>query len=697
MTSQADNLMKSLPPTPSLDSDGPHTTFDDQRATLKPTKHHDRVSEVPTVAEPPALAIGERERPKDPETEDLGWSENPKVPIPVVNGLNNEHLWILVRRFNKQVFHFRRITNLPPGVLDCNSATTNDSYSPDKLRSALERFYLTIVVGVASALKHIARIRSWTEASRTAWFCAAYFLAWYKDVLTPTILTLLLTLVMVPSSRTVLFPPAPLAAIDTSTGGVKKPLAGQLGSKDSITGAQEQFRGEAAEKEADHFVTGLSTIAVSVAVGKEGQGAGSSSPAEETNSTGEIVDAKVPNIVDIEGAVDAQRAASTADKPMKGDTGSKQAATSVQQTMWDNLGTLMSALIMIMDIWEMTGNALTSSPPFKSLPMRVRIASPIALLIVVSLVLPEFWVYKGITLGFGLAFFGQPIFDKLAQKHVLKYLDHWIPMWRQYLDIRNTILLGVPTDNQLTLTLLRLGETNKSPLPPPPIIVGLDKGASSPPPTVHPDDLPPEYSEQVQEVHAASETSTDALEDEDSPKTTRKSKGSKLLSLVKGTTKVGVDGVLGIEKAKAVVGSKEAKSKTGIVQPVEVVEKVQREDGPSVFRGKWKGTQGVLTVSTTATQPLVAFSKVGLKKDVDSPAETAVWSLLINDILEVRKVGGFGWKGKMIVGWSTGDRVIDGLEIIDVNGNVYYITALPRRDELFNRLVAIGNQRWESC
>lgn len=78
MTSQADNLMKSLPPTPSLDSDGPHTTFDDQRATLKPTKHHDRVSEVPTVAEPPALAIGERERSKDPETEDLGWSENPK-------------------------------------------------------------------------------------------------------------------------------------------------------------------------------------------------------------------------------------------------------------------------------------------------------------------------------------------------------------------------------------------------------------------------------------------------------------------------------------------------------------------------------------------------------------------------------------------------------------------------------------------
>ncbi|KAJ3794438.1 hypothetical protein GGU11DRAFT_730253 [Lentinula aff. detonsa] len=700
MALKEEALMKSLPPTPSLDSDNSHTSFDDQRAILKPTEHHNRVSEVPTVAESPALASGDRERPKDPETEDLGWSENPKVPIPVVQGLDNEHLWVLVRRFNKQVYHFRRIPNPPPGVLDCTSAITSDSYSPDKLRSALERFYLTIIVGAATALKHIARIRSWTEASRTAWFFSAYFLAWYKDMLIPTFLALLLTLVVFPSSRPIIFPSAPLAAIDTSTGGVTKPLAGHLGSKDSMTGAEEQFRGEAVEKEADHFVTGLSTIAVSVAVGKEGEGAGPSSPDDATNTSEETVDAKVPNIADVSGAVDAQRAASAGDKASK-DESAKQAAAPVQQTMWDNVGIVMSALTTVMDVWEMTGNALTSSPPFKSLPMRARIASPIALLLFVSLVIPEYWVYKGTTLGGGVAFFGQPIFDRLAQKHILRYLDQLVPHWRQYLDIRNTILLGVPTDNQLTLTLLRLGEANKSPLPPPPTIVanddGLENSPSSPPPTAHPNDLPPEYSEQVQEVHAASENSSEEVGEESSPKSARKSKGSKLLGLVKGTTKAGVDGVLGVEKVKAVVGSQQAKAKTGIVQPVEAVEKAQRDDGPSMFRGKWKGKHGMLTVSTTATQPLVAFSTLGRKKEMDSPAETAVWSLLINEVVEVRKVGGFGWKGKMIVGWSTGDRVIDGLEIVDAKGNVYLITALPRRDELFNRLVSIGNQRWESC
>ncbi|KAJ3820222.1 hypothetical protein F5880DRAFT_991018 [Lentinula raphanica] len=697
MALQDEDLMKSLPPTPLVDPGSPLSTYDDQRAVLKPAKHHDRVSEVPTVAETPALATGDRERPKDPETEDLGWTVNPKVPVPVVQGLDNEHLWVLVRRFNKQVFHFRRIPNPPPGVLDCTSAITSDSYSPDKLRSALERFYLTFVVGAATALKHIARIRSWTEASRTAWFFSAYFLAWYKDMLAPTFLALILTLVVFPSARSVLFPPAPLAAIDAATGDVKKPAAGHLGSKDSMTGAEEQFRGQAVETEADHFVTGLSTIAVSVAVGKEGEGASPTvSPEDGESASEKTMDAKVPNVTDVAGAVDAQRAASAVDKTTE-DEHSKQAAAPVQQAMWDNLGVIMSALTAAMDVWEMIGNALTSSPPFKSLPMRARIASPIAALLIVSLVIPEYWVYKGVTFGGGIAFFGQPVFDKLSQKHILRHLDRLVPNWRQYLDLRNTILLGVPTDNQLTLTLLRLGEANKSPLPPPPTVVENDEETASPPPTAHVDDLPPEYSEQVQEVHAASENTSEEIEEEQTHKTTNKPKGSKLLGFVKGTTKAGVDGVLGVEKVKAVAGSQQAKAKTGIVQPVETVEKAQKEDGPSVFRGKWKGKQGMLTVSTTATQPLIAFSTLGRKKEMDAPAETMVWSLLINDIVEVRKVGGFGWKGKMIVGWSTGDRVIDGLELTDKEGKVYLLTALPRRDELFNRLVAIGNQRWESC
>lgn len=243
-------------------------------------------------------------------------------------------------------------------MLDCTSAITGDSYSADKLRTALERLYLTIFVGVASGLKHVARIRSWTETSRTAWFCTIYFASWYKNLLVPMFLVFLLTLVLFPSARPILFPPAPLAAIDSKTGQVKKPVAGSLGSKDSMTGAEERFKGEALESEANDFVTGLSSIAVGVAVGKEGDGAGPTQDGEEDHtlspSTNEgPVDEKIPDVTDVAGAVDAQQAASTSGDGSE--KTKKQTAAPVEQAMWDNLKFAMAALGTVIDVWEMTG------------------------------------------------------------------------------------------------------------------------------------------------------------------------------------------------------------------------------------------------------------------------------------------------------------------------------------------------------
>jgi Protein of unknown function (DUF3292) len=47
-------------------------------------------------------------------------------------------------------------------------------------------------------------------------------------------------------------------------------------------------------------------------------------------------------------------------------------------------------------------------------------------------------------------------------------LNREFPNWQKLLEIRNTLLKGVPTNAQLTITLLRIGEANKAPLPPPP-------------------------------------------------------------------------------------------------------------------------------------------------------------------------------------------------------------------------------------
>lgn len=85
----------------------------------------------------------------------------------------------------------------------------------------------------------------------------------------------------------------------------------------------------------------------------------------------------------------------------------------------------------------MSRSALTSRPPFKSLPVRIRLASPIALMFLISLVVPEVWVYQCLTFSIGVGLFGQPVFDKLAHKNFVKVLDRVLgTQWRGYLDVR---------------------------------------------------------------------------------------------------------------------------------------------------------------------------------------------------------------------------------------------------------------------
>lgn len=78
---------------------------------------------------------------------------------------------------------------------------------------------------------------------------------------------------------------------------------------------------------------------------------------------------------------------------------------------------------------------------------------------------------------------------------------------------------------------------------------------------------------------------------------------------------------------------------------------------------------------------------------------TVSFSMPVSDIRELRKIGGFGWKGKLAAGWAVGSKeVVDGLEIVgkDEKKQHYQLTAMKTRNQLFNRLVAIDGQVWES-
>lgn len=58
-----------------------------------------------------------------------------------------------------------------PPLLDFQPSP-DELFTPDKLRSNLERFYPTAIVGLIRFGKEIMRLRSWDEANRTAAFLA---------------------------------------------------------------------------------------------------------------------------------------------------------------------------------------------------------------------------------------------------------------------------------------------------------------------------------------------------------------------------------------------------------------------------------------------------------------------------------------------------------------------------------------------
>ena len=83
---------------------------------------------------------------------------------------------------------------------------------------------------------------------------------------------IMIVLIVSPPVRKALFPTAPIALVDSISGGLTKPNSGILGSHDSITGAPENMPGEAVESEAANFVTTLAGIGTNLMTGEDPAG-----------------------------------------------------------------------------------------------------------------------------------------------------------------------------------------------------------------------------------------------------------------------------------------------------------------------------------------------------------------------------------------------------------------------------------------
>lgn len=144
----------------------------------------------------------------------------------------------------------------------------------------LERFYTSVIVGVVNFFNHIGRLRSWKEPRRTTAFCSVYLVAWMSDLLIFTSLGGLVALILFPRVRPVLFPAEP----DHS--GAQGPTHE---SHDSITGAPERHKGEAAEQEASQLVNSIATVAMESAAAKYGQGVPDDASEESKPETMDVV------------------------------------------------------------------------------------------------------------------------------------------------------------------------------------------------------------------------------------------------------------------------------------------------------------------------------------------------------------------------------------------------------------------------
>ncbi|KAE8148119.1 hypothetical protein BDV25DRAFT_131498 [Aspergillus avenaceus] len=613
------------------------------------------------------------------EITDLGWEEITQGRI--VAGLSNEDLWMFIRRFNKQLYYVKAVPDAPLQRLDPNRAE-DENFSPDKLRATLERFYTTIVISLASFYKHIARLRSWKEPRRTGIFCAGYFIAWALDLLVPTMFCFLITLVVYPRCRSWFFPPAPIALVDSDTGGVQKPKAGVLGSHGSITGAPERMKGEAAEQEASNLITSAATVAVGSVAGKHDQGTPESAPLESS----------VPDAMNaVSGAADAQ-AAAHGQVPAGSHDRTRQP---MRETVLNGANLGMRILSDIVDTYERLGNALSPTPPFPAKTPYIRLASLLSIGLLASLVTSSYVFVKTGTLTAGFGFFGDPVLARAAA-----YLNHKYPDWTKLLELQNSLLKGIPTNAQLTLTLLRIGEANAAPLPPPPSDP-TNRAPMHPTPT-DPSDINLNATEEEIAQAAAADPQTLAHNEQEKPhaETPKKTWVNRMINFFRGTTATGIESKLAIDRARAAAGSNHAKNRLGILSRKG---KMVLSSGPVEFDARYKGKRGTAVIDSSSDPPLLYFTTESVEHLYDPRIESrekgsVLFTMPVTDVRELRKIGGFGWKGKLVAGWAEQSKeVVDGLEIVGKDSTQHFqLTAMKTRNELFNRLIAIDGQVWES-
>lgn len=256
------------------------------------------------------------------------------------------------------------------------------------------------------------------------------------------------------------------------------------------------------------------------------------------------------------------------------------------------------------------------------------------------------------------------------------------------------MLAGVPTNAQLTLTLLRIGEINSSPLPPPPapgdneLLWPFRRTKSQATGSLAPSE---------QGSSSDLQTSSNGPE----PETKQKRRTVfKILKFLRRTIATAIKGHIAFDRAMAIAGSAHTKNLIGMLQNRHISD---TPFGPLTFDAKFERKRGAAVIDSSKEPPILYFTTYqssGLQDlRIESRKKGSVlFQIPIPGIKELKKTEGLGWKRKLVVELTAGSKeAADGLIVVgDGAEQSYHLTGMRSRNQLFNRLIAIDAQFWES-
>ncbi|WKT45476.1 Protein of unknown function DUF3292 [Fusarium oxysporum f. sp. vasinfectum] len=611
----------------------------------------------------PAEKIQEDVVANSVEVKDVGWDDDQIRPEDYAfDGIKNKDIWLLTRRFNKRVFHLKhaQITQkmrwISTLLKRSNSLQTSCVH---KSKDFTWGRYLAFLCS-GNTSRDSSPGGNQGEHHASVWFISLHGL---------------MAILLSPKIRNTLFPPCPPALVHYQGGHLIKPAAGILGTVDTATGAPESLKGETLEREASNFATGLVALSINTFVDKDPQH-------DESQRGG----GKTGNLPDPRSLatriVTAKDKAAGIEKPSW-----DKSKSPMQELMWSQMRPLMHWVCRFCDIWERSANLLEPTAPFPRDTAQRRIVQLMLPTVILSAFTSYYIFYRIVTLGIGVGFFGS-----IFLRNSYGWLKH---------NMERIVFRGIPTDSQLTIALLRHGERNNAPLPPSPEPKGppLDE-----PHVLDGDDLsasagdrpvgasPEEIRKAVQEEPGVvRDTGGDDHEYPDH-ETGGKRRG-KLLGVVKPVVEAAARTVIGVNKIRAKTGTVSAKNRVGAASTREKPSIA----GPVEFTCRWQGEKGFAYLTTDTSSPCLCFSRRSTG-DSDGSGYHEIhptWTIPIKDITTLNKYSGYGAKAKLLAGWALEAEIIDGMEIVDSGGKSRLLTAMARRDQLFNRLCAIGDQKWE--